>query len=177
MAAKCPSGVLVRSRRRVAMVDGQGVAVRVVEEALMADAGIEGVAFELDAARFQLRLGGLEIVDVELDREIVGAELDVESVHLHQGDRQVPGLELARGHAPPALRELEAQRLAVEPGGPLVVLRRHGDEVGAAYDLGLSCHLAPSVGFPIARLTLHANRRRTGRWAPQVRERMTTRAP
>jgi hypothetical protein len=54
------------------MVDGQGVAVRIVEEGLVADAGIEGVAFELDPAGFQLALGGLEVVDVELDREVVG---------------------------------------------------------------------------------------------------------
>jgi hypothetical protein len=117
------------------------VAVRIGEERLVADARVEGVAFELDAARFQLRLGRLEVIDVELDRVVVGAELDPESVRLHHRDRQVPRLELAGGHAPPPLRELETQRLAVEPRRPLVVLRGDGDEISAADDLRLRCHL------------------------------------
>src|SRR5215218_3401747 len=55
-----------------------------------------------------------------------------------------PGLELTGGHVPPPLRELEPQRLAVEPRRPLVVLSGDGDEIGAADYPGLSCHAFPS---------------------------------
>ena len=56
------------SLRRVAVVDGERVAVRVLEERLVADAAVDDVAPELHAARLELGLGALEVVDPELDR-------------------------------------------------------------------------------------------------------------
>ena len=117
--------------RRVAVVDRQPVAVGVGEEGLKADSRVDHVALELDAARLELGLGGLEVVDVELDRVAVGLELDPEGVRLHHGDREVAGLELTGRHVSPPLAERKTERLAVELRGALVVLRRHGDEVDA----------------------------------------------
>ena len=59
--------------RRVAVVDGERVAVRVLEERLVADARVDRRRpWNSHAARFELGLGGLEVVDPELDRVLWG---------------------------------------------------------------------------------------------------------
>src|SRR5215211_266768 len=117
--------------RRVAVVDRQRVAVRVLEVRLPADARVDRLALELDPTGLELGVRPVEVVDVELDRVVVGSALDAERVGLHHGDRQVPGLELDRGHVAPLLRLLQAEHVAIELHGGVYVLRRHGDEVGA----------------------------------------------
>src|SRR5688572_4131335 len=56
-------------------------------------------------------------------------ELDTERVRLHERDRQAAGLVLARGHASPLLRALEAEDVAVEPVGLFEIAGWHGDEI------------------------------------------------
>src|SRR5204862_2253269 len=130
-AAPLPSLTRLGVLGCVAVVDRQGVAVGVLEEGLVADAGVDHVASELDAARLELGLGALEVVDVELDRVAVRAEVDAECVRLHDRDREIAGLELSGGHVAPPLAERKAERLAVELRGAVVVLRRPVVEVDA----------------------------------------------
>src|SRR5262245_4156959 len=124
-------------------MDCQGVAVGVVEEGLEADAGVERLALELDAARLELGAGGLEVVDAELDRVGVGMKLEPESVRLHDRDGEVAGFELDRRHVPPALSLRQPQDLAVEVDSRVDVLGRHGDEVGSGDEGCRSGHLLP----------------------------------
>src|SRR5215203_2860591 len=56
-------------------------------------------------------------------------ELDTERVRLHERDRQAAGFVLARGHASPLLRALEAEDVAVEPIGLFEIAGWHGDEI------------------------------------------------
>src|SRR3954454_20340542 len=135
-----PSGAGAYVLRRVAMMDRQPVSVGVLEERLKADSRVDHVTLELDTARLELGLGGLEVVDVELDRVRVGPELDAEGVRLHDGEREVSRLELTRGHVSPPLAERKAKRLAVELRGAVVVLRRDGDEVDAVQQLCSVAH-------------------------------------
>ena len=136
------------------MVDGERVAVRVLEEGLVADAAVDDVAPELHATRLQLGLGALEVVDPELDRVGVRLELEPEGVRLHDRDRQVAGLELAGGHRPPALGLLEAEHVAVERRRGLEVLGRDGDEVGAgdeSHRRSLRGSRTVELGIPLMR--------------------------
>ena len=90
------------------MVDRQHVPVRVSEEGLPADARVEGLAVERHAARLELGLRSLEVVDVEGDGVVVRLEGDPERIGLHHAEGQVAGLELAGRHLAPALRERQA---------------------------------------------------------------------
>lgn len=76
------------------MVEGKRVAVRVLEERLEADAGVERVCRERDAARFKFGSRGLDVVDVQRDRMVVGAELEVEARGGQQGKREAARFEL-----------------------------------------------------------------------------------
>src|SRR4051794_12738515 len=140
---------LWRSAVRVPVVDRQRVAVGVLEDRLLADAAVDHLADELDAARLELGLGGVEIVDVELERQAVRGEVDPERVNLHQRDRDGPGLELAGGHLAPLLPERQPEGLAIELPGGLPVLGRERDEVDAVQQLCLCGHLRnPSIFIP-----------------------------
>src|SRR5918995_3922669 len=103
-----------RSPLGVAVMDRERVAVRVREERLQADARVERLALELDAARAQLLLGALEVVHVERDRMVVGLGFKPERIRLHDGDREAAGLELDARHPAPALQLRQAERLTVE---------------------------------------------------------------
>src|SRR3954452_13389256 len=72
---------------------------------------------------------------MELDRMRVGPELDAERIGLHDGDREVAGLELAGGHVAPPLAERKPERLAVELCRALVILGRHCNEVDPVQQL------------------------------------------
>src|SRR4051812_22648354 len=122
------------------MVESERVAVGVLEERLPADTRVEDLAHELHAAGSQLASRVLEVVHVQRDRVVVRLEGHAERLRLHHRDREVAGLELTTGHVAPALREREAEHVAVELRGPLVVLRGHRDEIGARYELRLSRH-------------------------------------
>jgi hypothetical protein len=50
------------------VVEHQGVAVRILEERLVADAGVDGVR-EGDAARLELGARRLDVLDVQRDRD------------------------------------------------------------------------------------------------------------
>src|SRR4051794_11968978 len=113
------------------MVNRESVAVGIGEERLKADAGVEGLAAEFDPARLEGRLGGLEVLDVELDRQRVWLELEAEGVGLHDRQGQVPGLELDAGHLSPALADRQLEDLGVELLGGGDVACAEGDEVGS----------------------------------------------
>ncbi len=53
------------SESGVAVVEHQIVAVGVLEEGHVTDAGVEGLAEELDALRLELGPGGGDVVDVQ----------------------------------------------------------------------------------------------------------------
>src|SRR6185295_8527312 len=96
---------------------------------LEADAGIDRVAPELDALRLELGLGGIEIVDAELERVGIGPELLPQRIQLHYRDRQVAGFELAGGQLPPLLASLEPEHLVVELHRPVDVRRADDQKV------------------------------------------------
>ena len=60
-----------------------------------------------------------------------GTELEAERVGLHDREREVAGLVLGGRHVPPLLDERQAERLAVELRGAVVVCDLEGDEVDA----------------------------------------------
>src|SRR5215211_8055641 len=97
-------GIRSSRGRRVAVVDAEGVAVRVVEERLEAHARVEDLPVELDPPRLQLGAGGLYVLDMQRDRMVVGPVLEAERIRLHHGEGQAAGLELRCGHVAPALR-------------------------------------------------------------------------
>src|SRR5436190_1337740 len=76
---------------------------RVAEDRHVADARVDGVAVEGDAGRLELRAGGVDVLDLQGDRPVVGREGLAEGVHLHDRQRQRARLELAGGHAAPLL--------------------------------------------------------------------------
>src|ERR1700704_1222819 len=122
------------------MVDRQRVAVRVPEDRLFADPAVDHVADELNPSRLQLRLRGVEVVDMELEWRAVWGEVDPEGVDLHQRDRHGPGLELTGRHLTPLLPERQPEGLAVELPGALPVLGRESDEVDAVEQLCFGGH-------------------------------------
>src|SRR5215211_180824 len=132
-------------------MDRQRVAVWIAEDRLPADSAVDRLRVEPDSARFELGLGGLVVVYVELEGRRVRAELDPKRIALHQGDRHRPGLELTGGHVTPPLPERQPQGLAVELAGSLVVLGWQGYEVDAVDQLCLSGHtgtMADRYGRP-----------------------------
>src|SRR4051794_18519853 len=132
------------SGRGVPMMDRERVPIRVLEDRLLADTAVDRLRDELDATRLELCLGGVVVVDVELERRGVRAEVDVESIDLHQRDRHGPGLELAGRHLAPLLPEGQPESLAVELPCGLPVLRREGDEVDAVEQLCVGVMGSPS---------------------------------
>ena len=68
------------------MMDVEDVAVRVLEDRLVAYAAVDRVSPERDAAGLQLRASGSEVVHPERDRGPVGTELLTQGVHLDNGD-------------------------------------------------------------------------------------------
>jgi hypothetical protein len=73
----------------------------------------------------------MDVLDMESDRMAVGLKLDAEGIRLHDRNRQGPRLELAGGHAPPALRARQAEHGAVELVRLCEVARGNGNEVDA----------------------------------------------
>src|SRR4051812_20865410 len=142
------------SGRGVPMMDRERVPIRVLEDRLLADTAVDRLRDELDATRLELCLGGVVVVDVELERRGVRAEVDIEGIDLHQRDRHGPGLELAGRHLAPLLPEGQPESLAVELPCGLPVLRREGDEVDAVEQLCVGCHgltFADPYGNPACR--------------------------
>ena len=116
---------------RVAVVQAERIAVRVREERLVADAGVHDVAAERDALGLEALSGRGDVVDLERDHRAARPELEPERVRLHDREREVAGLELGGRHVAPLLDERQAERLAVELRGAVVVLHLDGDEVDA----------------------------------------------
>ncbi len=95
--------------RRVAVVDRERVAVRVLEEGLVADARVDRLALELDPARLELGLGGLEVSTWNSIGKPCGLNSIPKASVLHHGDRQVAGLELARAACCPSASRTRAR--------------------------------------------------------------------
>ena len=121
---------------RVAVVQGEQVAVGVGEERLVADAGVQDPAAELDPVRLELaRASPSTSSTASATIDAARRELEPEGVRLHDGEREVAGLVLRRGHLPPRLHERQTERLAVELGRLGVVFDLERDEVDAG-DVG-----------------------------------------
>src|ERR1700680_3996506 len=108
------SSALVGVRRCITMVDGQQVPVRVLKERLQANARVDRLASELDAARLEFPMSLLEVLDAQLEGMVVRLELHPEGVRLQDCDRQVAGLELGRGHLTPPLGERQDEDAVIE---------------------------------------------------------------
>ena len=78
------------------MVEQEGVAVRILEEGHVADAGVKGVR-ERNAARLERGARGLDVLDVQRDRRPVGVKLAADRLGVDQLPREAAGLELAPG--------------------------------------------------------------------------------
>src|SRR5215210_3057270 len=119
--------------RGVAAMQHQSVAVGVVEERHMADAGVEDLALELDASALELPPGLLDARDAQRDvRRVRARELlaDVRRVDEVEAD-VLAELELG----PCAGRDLlEAERVPVPRRRLLEISHRHRDEIGALDD-------------------------------------------
>src|SRR5215207_769067 len=154
----CHTGIIcpyrnTSSLRRVTVMEHQRVAVRIREVGHVADAAVDGVREEGDALRLEARARLLDVAHVQRDRVAVPLELQAERIGLHDGDGQGARLELTGGHVAPALREREAEDLAVELAGLLVVTGGHGDEVdardaGCCVDHGCSLVLCRESSCP-----------------------------
>jgi hypothetical protein len=57
---------------------------------------------KLDALLLEMGARGVDVVDLERDRQAVRAELLAEGGGLHDGERQVAGLELGPRHVRPS---------------------------------------------------------------------------
>src|SRR5690348_4460721 len=97
---------------RVAAMQDQDVAVRVLEVRHMADAGIDRLAEELDALARQLGARRFDVVDAQRDRAAVRRELATDRGRVEDLQRQIAGLELAAGDPPVFLGLLEAESAA-----------------------------------------------------------------
>src|SRR5919198_6452698 len=109
----------------IPLVENDDIAVGVLEEAHVADAGVERVAEELDAFRleFSPRLG--DVGDADSEAGLVRLELDPLLLGIPERERHVRGLDL--GALVLALRDPE--HVAVERDRALDVARGNRDEV------------------------------------------------
>jgi hypothetical protein len=97
------------------------VAVRVLEDRVVAHPGIEGV-YCIHPTGLQLGARRRDVVDVKGDRWM-GLELTADRRGVEDLQRQIPGLELGPRHAPVSLDALQPKRYAVELLGGFEVLR------------------------------------------------------
>src|SRR5215218_7393594 len=109
----------------------QRVAGRVEEDRLLADAAVEDLADELHPLRGEVLVRGLDVVDVEGKGNGVRAELLAEGGRLHDGERDVAGLELRRGHVAPPLDGRQPEDGSVEVCRLLEVLGGDAQEIDA----------------------------------------------
>jgi hypothetical protein len=77
------------------VVKDECVAVLILENCLMADTAVDGVALELDTTRLELSASSRHVIDVQRDRPSAGRELTTDLRGIDDLDRQAPGLELA----------------------------------------------------------------------------------
>src|SRR6266536_1197663 len=135
------------SRRRVAMMKDQSVAVLVLEVGLVADAAVHRLALERNAVSFELGAGALDVLDVERDCSRARLELAADLGDVDDLDREAAGLELASERVVVALGALEAEHAAVERLRLLEARDRKEDEVGAGDEGLLFGHGEPSFRF------------------------------
>src|SRR4051794_19996309 len=113
-------------------MDEQRVAVGIMEEGHVADAGVHGLAAELDSARLQLGPRGLHVLHVQGDGMPAGLELLADRLRVQHLKGEAAGFELA-ARSPAIVGRLgEAQHGAVELRGRGVV----GDEDRCEVDAG-----------------------------------------
>src|SRR3954467_5090581 len=120
-----------RLRWCVAVVQAEGVAVGVPEDRHPANTRVH-VVDELHPALLELRLGPVEVVDVQRDRvrpRLRGRQPEAGRVQHLQ--RQRPGLELPARHLPAVLRLLALEHFTVELLRALPVGHRDHHEVDA----------------------------------------------
>ena len=110
-------------------MEHQLVALAVLEERHVADAGVAGLALELDALRVEVRARLRDIGDAQRDVRRVRRECPTDQRRIDQIQRDVAGLDLGEAAVP--VRTVHAERVPVERLGPLHVLDRHGVEVGS----------------------------------------------
>src|SRR3954447_4082360 len=112
--------------RRVAAVQHQVVAVGVGEEGHVADAGVQGVAQELDAFGFQLLARGFDVFDVQRRVGVLlRGELEAHFRRLPDREAGVPDPELVL----PVLVGAQAEGVDVEGARAVGVGGRDADEV------------------------------------------------
>src|SRR5215207_4130749 len=109
----------------------QGVAARVLEHQLVADARVDDVAHELDALGLERLASGRDVGDLERHGHRVRLELLAERRRVHDRQREVAGLELHAGHVAPLLALRQLERLLVELHRGLEIVGGQGDEVDA----------------------------------------------
>src|SRR6266536_839162 len=136
------------SRRRVAMMKDQSVAVLVLEVGLVADAAVHRLALERNAVSFELGAGALDVLDVERDCSRARLELAADLGDVDDLDREAAGLELASERVVVALGALEAEHAAVERLRLLEARDRKEDEVGAGDEGLLFGHGEPFLSLP-----------------------------
>src|SRR5262245_23102066 len=106
----------------------------------MADAGVQGVAGELDAAGLEGRAGGGDILDMQGDRVAVRREVEAELLRDDDGERDRVRLELREVAVRVVDRALQAEGVAIERDGAVEVLGGDRDEVDPGDDLGGGSH-------------------------------------
>jgi len=111
---------------------------RVAEERHQADAGVQGVGGELDAAALELGPGGHDVLDVEGDRVRVHGERHPHRLRADDAQGEAAGLEFGAVAAAVASCLRQAEHLAVEMHGCREVGRGDRNEVDAG-DGGRSC--------------------------------------
>ena len=117
--------------RRVPPVQHQRVPVRIAEEGHVADAGVEGLAVELDARALELGARRRHVRHPQRDvRGVRRRERLADVRRVDQVEADVLA-ELVLGPGVVAADERQAERLAVEALRALHVRHRHGDEVRA----------------------------------------------
>ena len=150
--------------RRVAVVQIERVARRVLEDRLVADARVERLGHELDAGGLELRTRSFHVVDMQRDRHAVGQFLP-ERIGLHDREGEVAGLELRAGKIAIAADERQAERLAVEPNACVEVVRRDGDEVDPVI-VGLVMVVPPVMAMFRGQITYPINAQSTRAESP-----------
>ena len=82
----------------------------------VADAAVDRVGEERDAARLELGAGGLDVLDLQRERDAVGLERDAQALRRDQGDGDGAGLELGADRLVPGrCQTLERSRPSTSP--------------------------------------------------------------